>query len=221
MRSNIQSAVQSFSFALLAAVGLSGCPAKVATIEIAPPELKIKSDADTKSLSATPKDKDGQAIEGKQIAWSSSDPAVVTVDEQGKVKPVGSGKATITAKADEASGSANVEVVLLKGIKLESPAIVIKAGTPNPPLKVAFTNEKGEIIENPEAKVEWKSADPNVATVGPDGAVTGVNAGSTTITALVDVLKADVAVTVNPGDAPAGADAGPEGATPPAPAPTK
>lgn len=192
----------------------AGCPAKPASVTITPPKLVIKSEADTKTLSAVAKNEAGEEIEGEQqIAWSSSDPAVASVDAAtGKVKPVGSGKATITAKIGEASGTAEVEVVLLKGMKLESPAIVIKAGQPNPPLKVAFSNEKGEMIDAKDAKIEWKTADPNIATVGPDGAITGVSPGSTTVSARLEALGADVAVTVNPSETAAAADAGPAGA---------
>lgn len=195
---------------------LSACPAKVATVEVTPPQMKIKSEAETKVFTATVKDADGNALTDKQVQWSSSDPAVATVDAaSGKVKPVGSGKAVITAKVDEATGTGSVEVVLLKGLKLETPAIVIKAGAPNPPLKVGFTNEKGEMIEAPDAKLDWKSADPNIATVGPDGAITGVAAGSTTVSARVDALTADVAVTVTPAETAEGAaDAGPAGTAP-------
>lgn len=200
---------------------IAGCPAKPASVVVAPPKVTIKSEADTKTLTATPKTADGADIEGEHpVEWTSSDAAVASVIEGGKVRPKGSGKATITAKIGEATGTAEVEVILLKGMKLESPAIVIKAGQPNPPLKVAFSNEKGEMIDAKDAKIEWKTADPNVATVGPDGAITGVNPGSTTVSARLEGLTADVAVTVNPSDPPPGAaDAGPEAPAPPAPTP--
>lgn len=192
----------------------AACPAKVATVEVTPPTVVIKAEAETKVMKATPKNEAGEEIEGEKIvAWSSSDPAVAAVDATtGKVKPVGSGKAVITAKIDEATGTANVEVTLLKGMKLESPAVVVKAGVPNPPLKAAFSNEKGEMIDVKDQKIEWKTADPNVATVGTDGAILGVAPGSTTVSARLEGLKADVAVTVNPADPVPGADAGPESA---------
>ena len=191
------------------AIACGACTPKVAAVEITPKDNLIKAELDVKQLTATAKDKDGKDIElgDKKPTWTTSDPAVAVVDTEGKVKPAGSGKATITAKIDEAEGKATVTVTLLKGIKLESPAVVIKVGAPHPPLKVAFTNEKGEIIDKKEAKVEWKTADPNIATVGPDGTISGVNAGSTTVTCRVDGLSADVAVTVNPGEN--GGDAGP------------
>ena len=190
-----------------------GCPAKVATIEVTPPKFTLRGENEQKALVATPKDDDGNAIEGKPVTWSSSDPGIAVVDSSGKVKPAGSGTATISAKVDEATGTATVTIQLLKGIRLEAPAIVIKIGAPRPALKVAFSNEKGEMIDASDQKIEWKTADPNVATVGPDGVITGVSPGSTSVTAKIDTLSADVAVTVNPGEGtpdagPVGADAG-------------
>ncbi|OGQ26490.1 MAG: hypothetical protein A2138_20240 [Deltaproteobacteria bacterium RBG_16_71_12] len=186
---------------------LAGCPAKVATVEVTPPKVSLRGENEQKTLVATPKDEDGAEIEGRQVTWTSSDTGIAVVDSTGKVKPAGSGTATITAKIDETTGTSSVTVQLLKGVRLEAPAIVIKVGTPRPALKVAFSNEKGEMIDVKDSKVEWKTADPNVATVGPDGVINGVNPGSTTITAKVDGLSADVAVTVNPAEA--GSDAGP------------
>jgi uncharacterized protein YjdB len=195
---------------------LTACPAKVATVEVTPASVSIKSEAETKQMTATAKSDKGEAIEGdKVVTWTASDPAVAAIDANGKLKPVGSGTATITAKIDEASGTAKVEVLLLKGMKLESPAIVVRAAAVSSPLKVAFTNEKGELLEMKGQKIEWKTADPNIATVGPDGVIMGVAPGSTTVSARVEALSADVAVTVNPADV--AADAGPEGVAPPAP----
>lgn len=198
----------------IAALVAAGCPAKPASVSITPQKSVMKSEAETKTLTAAAKNEAGEDIEGEQqIAWTSSDPAVAAVEPTtGKLKPVGSGKAVITAKIGEASGTAEVEVVLLKGMKLESPAIVIKAGQPNAPLKVAFSNEKGEMIDAKDAKIEWKTADPNIATVGTDGAITGVSPGSTTVSARLEALRADVAVTVNPSENAAVADAGPAAA---------
>ena len=193
---------------------LAACPAKVATLEVTPAKVSMKIEADSKQLTATPKNEAGEVIEtDKAIAWTSSDPAVASVDPAtGKVKPTGSGKATITAKIDEVSGTAAVDVLFLKGMKLESPAIVIKVGAPNAPLKAAFSNEKGEMIETKGQQIEWKTADPNIATVGPDGAITGVAPGSTTVSARLEALSADVAVTVTP--AADALDAAPEAPAP-------
>ena len=183
-------------------VVLAGCPAKVKTVEVAPNKISFKADNEDKVVKATAKSEDGKEIEGKTATFSSSDPAIATVDATGKVKPAGSGKAMIKAKIDDVEGSAAVEVALLKGIKID-PAAVVKIGTPLPALKVAFVNEKGEAIDGADKKVAWSVQDASLATVDATGAVTGVAAGSTTLTAAVGDLKATATLTVNPADAAA------------------
>src|SRR4051812_36529532 len=90
-------------FAMLV-VGLlaTGCPAKVATVDVTPKELTIKSDTEVKAMTAAAKDKNGKDIDlgERKPTWTSADPAVAVVDVDGKVKPTGSGKTTITAKID-------------------------------------------------------------------------------------------------------------------------
>lgn len=201
----ILSSLSSLS-SLSLAIALSGCPAKVATVELAPESLTFSSESDSKTLTATARDANGSALAGKEVTWTSADPAVATVDTAGKVKPVGSGKTTVTAKVDEVTAAATVGVSLTKSMKLESPAIVLKMGAPSSPLKVTFGNEKGEPVERADARVAWTSADPNVATVDSNGVVTGVAPGSTSVTARFESLTENLAVTVNPADAAPGAD---------------
>lgn len=76
-------------------------------------QLSIKGTKDftltpgaTKTLdyTAVPEDND------EEPEWESSNPAVVTVDEEGLVKAVGEGSATITIKATNVSASVNVTV---------------------------------------------------------------------------------------------------------------
>ena len=69
----------------------------------------IEGESLSLAITLTPEDMDKNLI-----AWSSSNPSVVAVDNQGKVKAVSSGKATITAKAidgGEASDSCEVTVL--------------------------------------------------------------------------------------------------------------
>ncbi|MBM4281579.1 MAG: hypothetical protein FJ137_12740 [Deltaproteobacteria bacterium] len=199
-------------------VALAGCQAKVATVEITPANFSFRSESQSQRLTATPKEEDGAAIEGERpVTWASADPAVAAVDAQGLVKPIGSGKTTITATIEERTATATVDVLLTKAIRLPSLAAVVLVGKPSEAYAVAFTNEKGEPI-TPDAsvgKVTWKTENPAVATVSDEGVVTGLTPGSTTLTVATKELKAEMTVTVNP--APEGAAV--DGATPPAPAP--
>lgn len=208
-----------------AVVVLSACPAKVASIEVAPAKLSFDAEAASKPLTATLKDADGAAIEqgDKVIAWTSKDPAVATVDANGAVRPAGSGTTIVTAAYEEVSGTAAVDVVLLKRIQLQSPAMVLVVGTPSDALALNFMNERGEPIaidaeKGPKWPIVWKTADPAIASVNEKGVVTPVSPGSTTLTVEANELKAEMTITVNP--APEAA-AGVDGAAPPAEATKK
>jgi uncharacterized protein YjdB len=206
--------------ALTAAVMFAGCPAKVATIELAPPALSFDSNATTKTIVATLKDGDGADIaEERAVTWTSKDPAVATVDK-GVVKAVGSGATEVTVTAEEVSAVAKVDVVLLKRIQLQTPAMVLVAGSPAEKLALNFMNERGEPIDAAKAakwKAAWKVTDAAVATVDDSGTLTAVAAGSTTLTVTVNEFTTEMKITVNP--APDAAPAPTPGEPVPAPKP--
>lgn len=60
------------------------------------------------------------------LEWSSSNPAVVSVDGSGNIRALASGKAVITAKADGVSASVPVQVVMAaEEIRVENPSLKI------------------------------------------------------------------------------------------------
>lgn len=96
----------------------TGCK-KVERIEVTPPTSKLSEAGQTVSLKASALTKDGEPVEKVQFQFASSDPAVATVDATGQVSALKSGSATITAKADEKSGAASIEVVIPSAIVLK------------------------------------------------------------------------------------------------------
>jgi hypothetical protein len=189
---------------LLCVLACAACPAKVATVEVAPAKMVFDSDLATKNLTVVLKDDDGQLIEEpRPMTFTSQDFNVVKVDATGVVKPMGSGATSIKVTVEEQTGVAAVEVVLLKRIQLQTPALVLVAGTPSEALRLNYMNERGEALEvdlvkRPAWKAEWKTADPAVATVTDAGVVTGVSAGSTAVLVTVGDLKAEMKLTINP-----------------------
>lgn len=130
---------------------------------------------------------------GKVLAeWSSTDENVASVDESGLVTGIGYGEAEIVASAGGKFAYCSVKV---KGAKVETldlseKEIVIVKGD---------VFELKAIVEPSEAvadKVEWKSSDPTIAEVDGNGKVTGISAGKATVTASVQGLSAECAVTV-------------------------
>lgn len=210
--------------ALTAAVMFAGCPAKVATIELAPPAVSFDSDATTKTIVATLKDGDGADIaEERPLTWTSKDPAVATVDK-GVVKPVGSGATEVTVSVEGVTATAKVDVVLLKRIQLQTPAMVLVAGSPAEKLALNFMNERGEPIDAAKAakwKPVWKVADAAVATVDDTGTLTAVAAGSTTLTVTVNEFNTEMKITVNPAPDAAAVPGAPAPGAPAPAAPAK
>lgn len=119
----------------------------------------------------------------KNVTWSSSDPAVATVSQNGEVTAVGGGEATITVTTVDGQKTASVKVIVnvpVQGVALSESSLAIYEGVPYTALKVVFTPED---CSNKE--VEW-TYDEKVLTVSvaEDGAITvlGNIEGSATLT---------------------------------------
>lgn len=126
----------------------------------------------------------------KAVKWSSGNPSVATVDQNGRVTAVNPGDATITASAGDVSATCEVSVFI--------PVTSITLNSSNVTLKVSETAllEATVLPEDATDKnVTWYSSNPDVATVD-GGRITAVGFGQTVITAQVGTLSADCLVTV-------------------------
>lgn len=128
----------------------------------------------------------------KNVQWSSEDPAVATVDQEGKVTAVGEGKTKITASAGGLSASCTVVCVIIpvSAIVLDKTSLTLEKGS-SKTLKATVSPRDAT-----EKTVAWSSDDPSVATVDQNGTVTAVNSGNATITASAGGLSATCEVTV-------------------------
>lgn len=115
----------------------------------------------------------------KRVTWTSSNPKVATVSSNGTVKGVSAGKAVITAKAAIGGVEGKCTVTVIKpttGVTLSKKSATIAVGG-NVTLKATVSPADASV-----KTVTWKSSDKKVATV-KKGVVTGVSAGTVTITA--------------------------------------
>lgn len=138
----------------------------------------------------------------KTLKWTSSNPKVATIDQNGKVTAVTEGETTITATATDGSGkkdTANIKVnfnvpknVSATGIKLNKTSIELD-GSSSTQLTATLTPS------NTTDNVAWRTSDSEIAEV-IDGEVYACNPGTATITAYVvqnPNLKATCTVTVD------------------------
>ena len=112
------------------------------------------------------------------VTWTSSDPAIVTVDGNGTVTAQGFGTATVTASLDNGSAAQTTVTVAppITGMKFGKTLYKVKpSGSRTLDIAVTPADTGEEIV--------WTSSNTSVATVGSDGTVTGVSKGTVTITA--------------------------------------
>ena len=94
------------------ASGPASLPAPVPTaVTVTPETVELSSPGATGQLAAEVRDQAGRIMTGVCVAWASSDARTARVDEMGLVVAVAGGKATITAMAGEASGTAEIMVI--------------------------------------------------------------------------------------------------------------
>lgn len=127
----------------------------------------------------------------KTVTWSTSDAKVATV-EGGKVKAVGGGEATITAKAGDKSASCTVQVTVpVGGISLDNASVALKEGQEIQLTAIVSPNDATD------KTVTWSSDKTSVATVDNSGKVKAVAEGSATITAKAGEKSATCTVSVS------------------------
>ena len=130
--------------------------------------------------------------EDKTVTWTSSNPAVATVDSTGKVTAISEGSTTITAKIGTHTATCKVTVVvLIHNISLDKANLTLDRGSNQ---KLAVSIDPPDTTE--DTTVTWTSSNPAVATVDSTGKVTAISKGETTITAKIGTHTATCNVTV-------------------------
>ena len=117
----------------------------------------------------------------KKVTWKSSNEAVATVDANGIVIGVASGTATITVTTEDGGYTATCAVEVINfvnvtGVTLNKTSTTIAVGA-SETLTATVTPDNATF-----KNVTWKSSNEAVATVDANGKVTGVKAGTATIT---------------------------------------
>src|SRR2546426_579841 len=153
----------------------------VASVTVSPATAVVLVGA-TVQLTTTLKDAAGNVLSGRSVTWASGTPAVATVSSTGLVTGVAAGAATITATSEGQSGTAAVTVNLVPVASVSvSPASASIRGGQTVQLTATPKDATGSPLSG--RVITWVSSAPAVAAVSTGGLVTGVAAGSATITA--------------------------------------
>ena len=165
------------------------------TISINPAAATLTALREPLQLKATVSDRENQPIPDAPVSWSSSNPAVASVDASGLVTALGNGKATIEATSGGASNTVKITVAQASA---EINIIPIKATLTalGEPLQLKATVNDKENQPIPDAPVSWSSSNTSVVNVSPQGLVTARGNGKVTITAKSGAKSSTAEITV-------------------------
>src|SRR5207302_10204921 len=127
--------------------------------------------------------------------WSSGTTSAGTVSAGGLVRGIVAGSATITATSEGQSGTSAITVVHM-------PVATVTVAPATASVQVGLTVQLTATTKDANGNtltgrtVTWSSGNTGVATVSSSGLVTGVAAGSATITATSEGQSGTSAITV-------------------------
>ena len=161
------------------------------------PATRTLVPGETAQLTAIARGGAGQELPGRSITWSSSSAAVATVSNRGLVTAVAPGEATVSALVEGVAASAVIHVATPGGIvdhvELDVATLAMQEGGTRQ-LSATARDATGNVVAG--RVVQWTSTDPEVATVGADGTVTGVRSGTAIVRAKVDGKIAEATVRI-------------------------
>ncbi|MBI2615887.1 MAG: Ig-like domain-containing protein, partial [Gemmatimonadetes bacterium] len=191
-------------------------PEQPAAITVSPSSVTMDALGDTKQLSATATDKEGQELTGVIFTWASSAPTVVGVDSAGKITALAPGTSDVTATAGGVTGAAEVTVTQVIS-KVEATSGAQQTGTVGQTLPQQLVVRVRDRLDHavPGAPVTFTvqanggTVEPASGTTGADGQLTatwtlGATAGNFQATANVAagaILTAVFNAKANPGPA--------------------
>lgn len=200
----IMKKLSSLAIACAMVVSLAGCGVSVTGVSFDIPDTLEKGS----SIMATPEYAyDGETPEAAKaddlvdelgMSYTSSDPNVLTVDENGNITAVGIGTAEVamSSKDGKIATSKVVEVVVTPvSLDMVDSITLTKENNSKAKLEAVVQPEDATHVE-----IEFTSSNEDVATVNSDGEINAVDVGETTITASIKKtdLTAECIVTVAP-----------------------
>ncbi|MDF1503606.1 Ig-like domain-containing protein [Roseisolibacter sp. H3M3-2] len=142
---------------------------------------------DRRALRAAAVAATGDTVTGVRFAWSSSNPAVATVDSAGLVQARAVGTTTITVRgADQAAARAVTVASVLREIRVTAPATTVLTGD-TLRLAARAIGQNGQTAT--PSRIVWTSSNPGVATIDSTGLARVVGSGTTRFTATSDFVS--------------------------------
>lgn len=164
------------------------------SVVVSPDTVRLNAIGYTSPVAIDVYDENSNLIVDPHVTWQSSDTLIATVDSVGEVTASANGTAAIVAVSDGVADTAWAVVAQVPaGVVVDPPTLTVDMGGTGQ-LTAEVQDSNGVAITG--STFIWASADTLIATVDGSGLVTGVDVGSTTVTATSGGLtgQADVQV---------------------------
>jgi hypothetical protein len=169
---------------------------QVSRVAASPDSVTLGAIGETSQLAASVLDRNGNAIAGQELTWSSLAPAVATVNAAGVVTAAGTGSTGIVATAS--TGHADTTLVRVTQLPVRIAAApdssYLTALGDTARLTATTHDANGNAIAG--ASTSWTSLDAAIASVDASGAAVALSNGSARIVASNGTLADTVVVRV-------------------------
>jgi uncharacterized protein YjdB len=169
-------------------------PVQSVDLGIANPDVFVE---DTVPTTITVLNSKGNPATNAPTTYTTSDPAVATVDALGRIAGVGSGSATITATSEGVSDQVQITVawppIVSIAFSRDTATLLLDDSLAT---TVVVMNSRGRVAKN--AAVTYGTSASTTATVDANGRIRTFATGTATISATVGNLTGNLGVTVVP-----------------------
>lgn len=179
--------------ALAATLAAPACK-KPSHIEIVPRQPVLKTRVETVTLN-------GKVMSGsmhyalERVTWASGDDMIATVDADGRVRALSSGRTTITAKYGDLEAEVPVEVSLVEALETKDTAVTLSydLGDPFRPKVEAIGYDGRPLKDRP---IFFRVANDKICRIDGSGQIWPVGIGETVVTAYQDDRELAITCTV-------------------------
>ena len=173
----------------------------VSVVEVSPAMATVEA-GKTQRFVATAKASDGTVIGGVNFAWSSSNTAVATINNNGVATAVAAGTATIRATGNGVSSSPATITVTVAPVATVaiSPSSTQELMVGETVTFMATARTAGGAVRG-DVDISWASSDTSVVTITSAGVATAKSAGSAMVRATADGIMSSP-VTINVAEPP-------------------
>lgn len=133
-----------------------------------------------------------EGASNQNVIWTSDQPDIISVDEEGMITGINEGTARITVKTVDGGFEAHADIEVLppnvQSIELPQEVTVYTNDT--------VTLSPKFIPHDATSNVSWESENEDIAAVTTSGVITGVTTGTTTVRAVAEAGKLEASTTV-------------------------